>query len=51
MKSKEILKQAFIKSVPILCSYIVVNMVYGMMMENAGFQQSFVHTDFQKNRT
>lgn len=37
MKSKEILKQAFIKSVPILCSYIVVSMAYGMMMENAGF--------------
>lgn len=37
MKTKEILKQAFIKSVPILCSYIVVSMAYGMMMENAGF--------------
>ncbi len=30
-------RTAFIKSVPILCSYLFVGMAYGMTMENAGF--------------
>lgn len=34
---KEILKQSFIKSLPILCSYLFVSMAYGIMMEEAGF--------------
>ena len=34
---KEILKTAFIKSIPILCSYIFVGMAYGLMMNEAGF--------------
>lgn len=31
------MKHAFIKSVPILCSYVFVSMAYGIMMEEAGF--------------
>ena len=34
---KEILRNAFIKSIPILCSYLFVSMAYGIMMEEAGF--------------
>lgn len=34
---KEIVKQAFVKSIPIMCSYLFVSMAYGMMMEEAGF--------------
>ncbi len=30
-------RTAFIKSIPILCSYLFVGMAYGMTMENAGF--------------
>ncbi len=36
-KNKNILKEAFIKSIPILCSYLFVSMAYGIMMEEAGF--------------
>ena len=32
---KSVTKQAFMKSIPIMCSYIFVSMAYGMMMENA----------------
>lgn len=31
------MKHAFIKSIPILCSYVFVSMAYGIMMEEAGF--------------
>lgn len=34
---KQVAKRAFVKSVPIMCSYIFVSMAYGMMMENAGY--------------
>ncbi len=34
---KEILRQAFLKSLPIMCSYVFVSMAYGIMMEEAGF--------------
>lgn len=34
---KKILKNAFLKSVPIMCSYLFVSMAYGIMMEEAGF--------------
>lgn len=37
MSKKEILKLSFVKSIPILCSYLFVSMAYGMMMEEAGF--------------
>ncbi|WP_256441573.1 hypothetical protein [Anaerotignum sp. MSJ-24] len=37
MIQKKALKTAFIKSIPILCSYIFVGIAYGIMMENAGF--------------
>lgn len=30
------LKESFIKSIPILCSYLFVSMAYGIMMEEAG---------------
>ena len=33
----KIIKNAFIKSIPIMCSYLFVSMAYGMMMEEAGF--------------
>ena len=35
--SKDVIKNAFIKSIPIMCSYIFVSMAYGIMMQNAGF--------------
>ena len=38
MIQKKDLKTAFIKSIPILCSYIFVGIAYGIMMENAGFK-------------
>lgn len=37
MTKTQIRKNAFIKSIPIMCSYIFVSMAYGIMMENAGF--------------
>jgi 4-azaleucine resistance transporter AzlC len=35
---REAAKQAFIKSIPIMCSYLFVSMAYGIMMEEAGFR-------------
>ena len=32
-----VVKEAFLKSIPIMCSYVFVSMAYGIMMENAGF--------------
>lgn len=37
MKKNETVKTAFVKSVPILCSYLFVAMAYGIMMQEAGF--------------
>ena len=37
MIQKKALKTAFIKSIPILCSYLFVGMAYGITMQNAGF--------------
>ena len=37
MTKTQIRKNAFLKSIPIMCSYIFVSMAYGLMMENAGF--------------
>ncbi len=34
---KQVMKSAFLKSIPIMCSYLFVSMAYGMMMENAGY--------------
>lgn len=31
------IKKAFIKSIPIMCSYLFVSLAYGIMMEEAGF--------------
>jgi 4-azaleucine resistance transporter AzlC len=35
---REAAKRAFIKSIPIMCSYLFVSMAYGIMMEEAGFR-------------
>ena len=35
--SSTTLKTAFVKSIPIFCSYVFVSMAYGMMMADAGF--------------
>lgn len=35
---KQVLKKAFIKSIPIMCSYFFVSMAYGIMMQEAGFK-------------
>ena len=46
MTRSQIRKYAFIKSIPIMCSYIFVSMAYGIMMEEAGFNnilQEFSH--------
>ena len=37
MTKAQIRKNAFLKSIPIMCRYISVSMAYGIMMENAGF--------------
>lgn len=37
----KIIKESFIKSLPILCSYIFLSMAYGMMMEAAGIKWYF----------
>lgn len=34
---REYIKTAFVKSIPILCSYVFVSMAYGIMMSAAGF--------------
>ncbi len=34
---RQAVKIAFLKSVPIMCSYLFVSMAYGMMMEKAGY--------------
>ena len=31
MKNKEIIKKAFEKSIPIMCSYLFVSIAYGVM--------------------
>ncbi len=38
MGNREIKKEAFIKTIPIMCSYFFIGTAYGMMMENAGFE-------------
>jgi 4-azaleucine resistance transporter AzlC len=35
--NKNVIKKAFIKSIPIMCSYLFVSMAYGIMMEESGF--------------
>lgn len=34
---KKTIEKAFVKSLPLMCSYVFVSMAYGMMMQNAGF--------------
>lgn len=36
INTRDVIGKAFIKSVPIMCSYIFVGMAYGIMMEAAG---------------
>ena len=35
--SKRIRRKAFIKTLPVMCSYLFIGLAYGMLMENAGF--------------
>lgn len=35
--NRQEMKSAFLKTIPIMCSYLFVSMAYGMMMENAGY--------------
>lgn len=37
MTRRELFRYSFVKSIPILCSYLFVSMAYGIMMEEAGF--------------
>lgn len=37
MTQKDICKYAFIKSLPVLCSYIFLGIAYGILMEESGF--------------
>lgn len=37
MSKAEVLKYSFIKSIPVLCSYIFLGLAYGILMEKAGF--------------
>ena len=37
MNRKDLFRTAFIKSLPIMCSYLFVSMAYGIMMEENGF--------------
>lgn len=34
---RKVIKEAFVHSIPIMCSYFFVSMAYGIMMEEAGF--------------
>ena len=36
LKENKIFKAAIIKAIPIMCSYFLVSMAYGMMMQKAG---------------
>ena len=36
-QNKNIRKEAFVTSIPILCSYLFVSMAYGILMEEAGY--------------
>lgn len=38
MSKKELFRYAFVKSIPIMCSYLFVSMAYGILMEEAGFR-------------
>ena len=35
--SKRIRRKAFVKTLPVMCSYLFIGLAYGMLMENAGF--------------
>lgn len=37
MNKKELFRYAFVKSIPIMCSYLFVGMAYGILMNEAGF--------------
>lgn len=37
IKKDNLIKEAFVKSLPIMCSYIFLSIAYGMTMENSGF--------------
>ena len=37
MTKREIIKVAFIRSLPVMCSYLFLSIAYGMLMEESGF--------------
>ena len=37
MNKRELARYSFMKSIPILCSYLFVSMAYGILMEESGF--------------
>ncbi|MCR5273399.1 MAG: AzlC family ABC transporter permease [Lachnospiraceae bacterium] len=37
MSKKEIFKYAFVRSIPVMCSYIFLGIAYGILMEKAGY--------------
>ena len=37
MNQRERVHYSFVKSIPILCSYLFVSMAYGILMEESGF--------------
>ncbi len=37
MNKKELARYSFMKSIPILCSYLFVSMAYAILMEESGF--------------
>ena len=37
MSKKEVFHYAFIKSLPVMCSYLFLGIAYGILMEDAGF--------------
>ena len=37
MSKRESIRYAFIKSIPVLCSYIFLGMAFGILMQQAGY--------------
>ena len=37
MNKRELARYSFMKSIPILCSYLFVGMAYGILMEESAF--------------
>ena len=46
MNKRELARYSFMKSIPILCSYLFVSMAYGILMEESGFESDGIHRRF-----